>query len=288
MTATPADLRPIGHTGPLRGLGGLTLAETRRWLPARAIGLTIAGLAVMAAFYGFFRIIAAQEPAEAGLGMFLYPFMAFWAIVLTLTVAATAQGAVAGEIDDGTAAWLVGMPVSRSAFVVSKVLAAVPGLAVAVGGTGLVGFALIQQAASIQATEFPLERLFDATRVPVGQSVFLPPPEFGEYLGLLLRLVWFELFLVAVLALIGTFFRSRSAVLGLGLVVAIAMLLLGLIGSQDFFGLQLDYLPAGLLAGAFDMLANEPASLLVPLIATTGWIVGLTAAASVRFGRKEL
>jgi hypothetical protein len=288
MTAAPAELRPIGHTGPLRGLGGLTLAEIRRWLPARASGLTIAGLVVMAAFYGFFRLIVAAEPAEAGLGVFLYPFMAFWAIVLTLTVAATAQGAVAGEIDDGTAAWLVGMPVSRPAFVVSKVLAAIPGLAVAVAGTGLVGFALIQQAASIQATEFPLDKLFDATRGTVGDTVFLPPPEFGEYLGLLLRLVWFELFLVALLALIGTFFRSRSAVLGLGLVVAIAMLVLGLLGSQDAFGVNLDFIPAGLLAGAFDMLADESASLLVPLLATTGWIVVLTATASGRFARKEL
>lgn len=288
MTSSSTDLRPVVHSGPFRGLGGLTLAEVRRWLPARAAGLTIAGLVVMVAFYGFFRLIVALEPSDAGLGLFLYPFIAIWAIVLTLTVLAAAQGAVAGEIDDGTAAWLTGMPVSRSSFIVSKVLAAVPGLAVAVAGTGVVGYFLIRQAASIQTTDFPLEKLFDATRGTAGQDVWRSPPEFGEYLGLLVRLTWFELFLVATLALIGTFFRSRSAVLGLGLVVAIAMLVFGLLGEQDVLGVDLDLAPAGLLAGSFDVLADESAALLVPLVATTVWIVALTAAATFRFSRKEL
>ncbi len=283
MTTAASRLRPIGHTGPFRGLGGLTLAEIRRWIPSRSLGLSIAGVGVMAAVYGLFRLIG-----ETGLGAFVYLFMSFWAIVLTLTVAAAAQGAVAGEIDDGTAAWLVGMPVSRSAFVVSKVLGAVPGLAVAVGLPGLAGYALIRHVATIETTDFSVSQLFEAADSIVGESIYLPPPEFGEFLGVLARVFWFELFLVAVLALIGTFFRSRSAVLGLGLVVAIAMLVLGLLGAQDVLGINLDFIPAALLSGSLDVLTDETAALLVPLVTTTVWIVALTALATARFARKEL
>lgn len=287
MTAAPAELRPLPHTGPFRGLGGLTLAEIRRWVPARSLGLTVAGVAVMAAVYGLYRLLTAAS-GESGLGAFVYLFMAFWAIVLTLTVAAGAQGAVAGEIDDGTAAWLIGMPVSRSAFVPSKVLGAVPGLILAVGLPGLVGYALIRHVASIETTAFSLDQLLEAADSIVGESIYLPPPGFGEYAGLLVRMIWFELFLVALLALIGTFFRSRSAVLGLGLVVAIAMLLLGLLRAQDVLGVNLDYVPAGLLSGSLEVLTDEGATLLVPLITTTVWIGLLTALGTARFARKEL
>ena len=58
--------------------------------------------------------------------------------MLTLVVAAAAQGAVAGEVEDGTASWLIGMPIGRPAFIVAKVLGAVPGVLVAVFGTGLI------------------------------------------------------------------------------------------------------------------------------------------------------
>ena len=287
MTTAASTLQPISRTGPLRGLGGLTWNETRRWVPARSLGLGVAGVAVMAVTYGLYRLLVAQT-GDAGLGLFVYLFMAFWAVVLTLTVAATAQGAVAGEIDDGTAAWLVGMPVSRPAFVTSKVLGSIPGLALAVGLPGLVGYGLIRHVATIETTDFSLQQLLEAADSIVGDSVYLPSPGFGEYLGVLARLLWFELFLVALLALIGTFFRSRSAVLGLGLVVAIAMLVFGLLGAQDVIGINLDYIPAGLLSGALDVLTDDPATLAVPLVTTTVWIVVLTVLGAARFTRKEL
>jgi ABC-type transport system involved in multi-copper enzyme maturation permease subunit len=284
MTTEAATLRRITAAGPWRGVVGLTGAETRRWLPWRALGLIVASVAVMALVFAIWWFAGSQNEANYRLGSLMYPFFALWGIVLTVTTAAAAQGAVAGEVDDGTAAWLIGMPVGRPAFVVSKVLGAVPGVAATVFGAGFIAYPVLSFAASKEIIDFTGADLFYAVQSTVLSDGFAALPAFGEYLGLLLRLTLFLLVLVALMVLLGTLFRAQAIVLGLGLVLAIGLFVAGLL---DLPGI-VDATPAGLIAGVLAAIQSDPAPLAAPLLVSLGWIAVATLLAVARFQRREL
>ena len=183
MVTEAAPLQPITGSGPWRGLNGLTGAEARRWLPWRSLVLVGVGLVVLALTFIIWRIAGAETEVNLRLGSLMYPFFALWAIALTLATATAAQGAVAGEVDEGTAAWLMGMPIGRPAFVVSKVLGAVPGVLAAVFGAGLVAYPVFGYASSIEIKNFSAQDIVTVASQPIGADGFAELPPFRSIWG---------------------------------------------------------------------------------------------------------
>lgn len=284
MTTEAAALHRITAAGPWRGVAGLTGAETRRWLPWRALGLVAASVVGMALVFAFWWFAGSQDEVNFRLGTLMYPFFALWGIVLTVTTAAAAQGAVAGEVDDGTAAWLIGMPVGRPAFVVSKVLGAIPGVTATVFGAGFLAYPVLSFAASKKIVDFSGEELFSVVQSTALSDGFAELPAFGEYLGLLLRLTVFLVVLVALMVLLGTLFRAQAIVLGLGLGLAVGLFVTGFLDVPG----AVDATPAGLIGGVLAVIQSDPAPLAGPIIVGLGWVVALTLLAVARFQRREL
>ncbi len=284
MVTEVAPLQSITGSGPWRGLIGLTGAEARRWLPWRSLVLVGVGLGVLALNFVIWRIAGADTEVNFRLGSLMYPFFTLWAIALTLATATAAQGAVAGEVDEGTAAWLMGMPIGRPAFIVSKVLGAIPGVLVAVFGAGLVAYPVLGYASTFQIENFTANHVFEVASRPIGSDGFVDLPSLSDYLGVLVRMSLFLLVLVGLMVLLGAIFRSTAIVLGLGVVLAVGLFMVGMV---DIAGV-VDVTPAGLISGLLDSVQAEPAPLAGPVLISVLWILGLTGLAVVRFQRREL
>lgn len=284
MVTEAEPLRPVAGSGPWRGLMGLTAAETRRWLPWRSLILVAVGLGALALVSAIWWVAGSQVEANFRLGSLLYPFFALWAIALTLVTAAAAQGAVAGEVEEGTAAWLVGMPVARPAFVVSKVLGAVPGVLAAVFGAGLFAYPVFSHASTVQIETFTAMDIVEAASRPIGSEGFTVLPAFSDHLGVLIQISLFLLVLVALMVLLGALFRSESIVLGVGVVIAVGLFAIGFVGVAGL----VDSTPAGLIAGVLAAVNAEAEPLGKPVLVSLLWIVGMTGLAVARFQRREL
>ena len=161
-----------------------------------------------------------------------------------------AQGAIVGERQAGTAAWLLSKPVSRAAFVLAKFLAL---------GSGMVAAAVAVPGAAAYAV------------VAVADG---PAPVLA-YAAALGALALHVLFYLALALLLGTVFRSRNPV------IAIPLLLLFVLG-QWLGGFELTAVPGALLAEV-----TVPAAGLGVAAAHAGLTVGLLGAAIRRFGREE-
>jgi ABC-2 type transport system permease protein len=128
-------------------------------------------------------------------------FINFLGFFGALGVIVYAQGAIVGEKESGTAAWILSKPVSRFSFVLSKLLANFAGV--------LVIIVVLQSA------------IYLAQIILSGGAVDLI--RFLNAVGLVTLSLIFYLSLVIVL---GTFFNSRRPVLGISLGILIGQLIL--------------------------------------------------------------
>jgi ABC-type transport system involved in multi-copper enzyme maturation permease subunit len=278
MTSEAAALRRIDTLSPLRGVGGLLIVELRGWFPWRVLFLTVAGFGVFAMIY--FPVRAAGDNQ---FGMLLFPFLGFWLAMLLLSVVSLTEGSVLGEIERGTASWLVGLPIGRPAVILAKFLAASSGIAATVFVTGTALYPVLLDASGWGATEFRVSELTEVTGAPIGMwGRFTSLVGFGQWIGLLLALSVFLLFVVAVMILFGTILRSRTAVFGLGLGVA------GLFGAAALAGSFAAASPAGLLRVIIDVAQGKIPSVAIPFVASLLWTALVLALAVWRFNRREL
>jgi len=278
MTGEATTLRRIETAHPLRGLGGLLAAELRAWFPWRALFLTIAGVGVFALIYVPWRVRGVNQ-----LGVLFYPFVVLWIAMLLLSVVSLTEGSVLGEIERGTASWLVGMPIARPAVVVAKFLAAATGVTAAVFAAGAPLYPLLVDASRAGVTEFTLSELSEVTATPIGAwGTYTTLPGWGTYLATLAAISMFLVFVVAVMILLGTTLRSRAAVFGFGLGVV------GLLGAAALAGSPTAASPAGLVVAVANVAQGNEASFAVPIVATSLWTGVLLALAVWRFNRREL
>lgn len=268
--------------GPLRGLFGLTAAELRRWFPTRALVLAALGSAIPAVLYVIWSTAGAADPR---LGLYIQNAFGAWTMLLVLAVVATTQGAMADEIEDGTAAWVVAKPVGRPALVLSKFLAAVPGaLLGAIVVPGIVLRFLIVAADGHGDTEFSAGDVFGLLEQGGGRDEFMTLPPIERHLGALALLAVVLLFIVAVMILVGCAVRSRVAVFLIGLAVPIGLVGFATIGPTAIVELT----PAWAFDALLAAIQNEAASVLAPTVVTGAWTVGIVAAATAWFSRMEL
>ena len=282
-TATPTLVHREGG-GPVRGLAGLTAAEVRRWFPWRALALAATGVALAVTVYAIWSGSAGAE--DPRLGTYLFPLFALWIVVLVLVMVATAQGAMANEVEDGTAAWVVAKPVGRPAFVLSKFLAAVPGVIVgAIVAPSIVVRELMYRAEAKGDTSFTAEEvlaLLDPSSSALDEFTTVPP--LGRYLGTLTLVTAVLLLIVAVMILLGCVVRSRAVLFLIGLALPIGLLVLSTVGPAEIVELT----PAWAFASLLDTILDDPAPVLAPTVITAAWTAGVMLLAVTWFSRKEL
>jgi ABC-2 type transport system permease protein len=266
--SAPNVLLPVHGTDWRQGFANLlskdngTWWHTSRWWSQIIIWVLILNgiLAV--------QLFAVPETATSGPGDPLTNgiviFMTMSMVTLTIGAIITAQGAVIDEKRSGTAAWVLSKPVSRTAFILSKLSAHGLGLLV----TGI---------------------LIPGTLAFIMLSVAGTPVALGGFAaGLVLVFVNVLLYLTLTLML-GTLFDGRGAVIAIPLAFLFSAQLL--IRLAPWLAA---ITPWGFLFGApgtqppVVQVALGQASLPVSAtIASLGWCVLFTAVALWRFGREE-
>jgi ABC-2 type transport system permease protein len=177
-----------------------------------------------------------------------------------LGVVSTIQGAIVGEKQLGTAAWIMSKPASRSAFVLAK-LAAHAG-------------AFLVLAVALPALVFCLES------VVAGWGM----PPLVAFAGGLVVLTLHLLFYLALTITLGTLLSSRGPIAGIGIGFLFAGQLVPnfLPQSSTIFPWQLPQAAAGLVLGQ-----PLPAQAFVAMGATVAWTVLFMFVALWRFAREE-
>ncbi len=276
MTNEAATLQRIETAYPLRGLGGLLVVELRTWFPWRVLFLTISGFGVFAMVYFGWR---AGNPE---FGALLLPFLGLWMLILLLSVVSLTEGSVLGEIERGTASWLVAMPIGRPAVILSKFLAASAGITASVFLTGTALYPVLLDISGWGRSEFRVSELTEVTGGPLGMwASFTSLAPFGEWVGMLLALSVFLMFVVAVMILFGTILRSRTAVFALGLGVV------GVFGAVALAGSFAAVSPAGLIRVIIDVAQGKTPSVVVPFVASLLWTTVVLVLSVWRFNRRE-
>jgi ABC-2 type transport system permease protein len=258
-------LQPVTARGWWRGLGNLLRKElgewfgTRKWLMQTLIWVLIIN--------GITTIIMVTESAEGAMtnvelaNEVLSTFLQMLVMVVGIGLVVTVQGAIVGEKQLGTAAWVMSKPVSRPAFIVAKVIA------------NIIGFGVT--AVLIPTIIFLLE-----TRLVVPLPIDIVP-----FLAGLAVVALSLLFYLMLALMLGTIYDSRGAITGIGIGLLLAGLLISGMVPQ-VIQLATPWLLPDIAVG-LALQQPLPDIWFVPLIANGLWIVVFTAVALWRFSREE-
>ncbi len=261
------SLTPTASSGWATGFGNLLGKElgawwqTRRWLihlilwPAVTTGFVLAGT--------LSQYRSSTNPArdiEELIQMF-FQLGGFFGLIGAVLVT---QGAVVGERESGTAAWVLTKPTSRSAFILSKFVAIAP-------------------------TFLLLSLVLPAVAALVILKVFWGAPapaavHFAEAVGIL---AVHQTFYIALTIMLGVLFRSRVPVAGVALGFWISG---GILPNLKAFAFLTPFLPWPLTNAAVNIALWQPLSYQVwlPVISTTVLIAVFLLAALGIFEREEL
>ncbi|MFL7837234.1 MAG: ABC transporter permease [Candidatus Promineifilaceae bacterium] len=255
------SLYPVTTGGWLGGLGNLLRKELDQWWGTKMWWIQL--IIWVLILNGVTTIIMLSEgpPSEAVLQEVIQTFLEIAAFAVSFGVIATVQGAIVGEKELGTAAWVMSKPASRPAFILSKMAAYVLGFAVT--------------AILVPAIIFIVE-----TRLLLGL-----PYSLQSFLAGLAVASLSPLFYLALTLMLGTLFANRGPIIG----ICIALIMSGLL-LNGMFPPQLTMITPWLLAQVASGIALEtplPGYWPVPIAAACFWIVLFTAVALWRFSREE-
>lgn len=182
----------------LTGLGGLLRGELTRWFGRRGlVHLVVWTVGIQGLLY--WDTVAVKDPFPEWRGFDL--LIHLWWIAGPLAAIGIAQNALIEERHNDTAAWVLSKPVSRSSFVISKIISDA-------GGIVLLG--VILQAA-IARTWLP--------DVDPGIGLPIPVPDQGRYLTVIGIISLVVLLFVAMTVFLTTILPWRGPVAGIGLLV---------------------------------------------------------------------
>jgi ABC-2 type transport system permease protein len=280
--ASNRTLIAVKDRGWLNGFGNMFLKETHawwgtwQWVIQAAIWLAIVnGMLAMVALAAP-KIDAAQaqqeisaEEAAAAAGALdqtaLIVFFVFCGLAPAVGVVILAQDALIGERQSGTAAWVFSKPVSRVAFLLSK---------------------LSSDALGILATMVIIQGAVAYAIIKAGTNNTLPLPGYLYALGLVFLLLVFYLSLTYML---GTLFRKRGAVIGIPMVLVFGNQLVGILpwmGKILPWNLVMDLGPnQPSLAVALAQGQALPTN--TPIIGTAVLTIVFLVVALWRFGQEE-
>ncbi len=256
-------LRRISGRGWRLGFGNMLANELGRWFGTRRwltqLGVFVAlinGMVLMFAVSSAGSGTAAAELfAEAG-----DVFSTMLMVATAIGVVVMAQGAIIGEKQLGTAAWVMSKPASRAGFVLAKFMGY---------GVTLLTLAIVIPSGIYFAETLGFWGLTPGL-VRMLAAMGLVALHFAFYLALMLAL--------------GTLFSSRAPVAAIG----IGLLLAGIIVGRSI-PLLPHVLPWPLPALSTGVLIGAPvaADWFIPVIATAVWTVVFLVVALWRFGREE-
>jgi ABC-2 type transport system permease protein len=267
MAANTASLRLVQPRGWTSGLGNFVARELGGWWTTRfwMIQAVIWAAAINAIPVMVLWVAPATDPnleLPHG-GLYAQGLQVFFEISAQFAAGAVAilgMGAIIGEVQSGTAAWLLSKPLSRRAFIIAKLVAL---------GVGTLSLCVLVPGAAAYA------QIAAAT----GQLPPLVPFALGLALVGLHTLMY-----VCLTLMLGAFVRSRGAVVGIALALLFGQnLVSGFVG-----GSLASLLPHRLGALAASAALEQP----LPSYAALGSAAILSmlfaAGALWRFGREEL
>jgi ABC-2 type transport system permease protein len=276
--ASTSALQRVEEKGWRRGFANLLSKEngawwrTRRWLVQSVIWLLILNGIVATVLWAVPNSAPDQAQGAAGVlqqakyieGLMIFIIMCGIAPIIGAII--IGQDAIIDEKKSGTAAWVLSKPVSRVAFILSKLIANAFGLLItAIVVQGVIAYAQVSASA--------------------GHLLSI-----GGFLAALGLLFLNLLFYFTLTLMLGTLFDSRGPVLG----IAFALLF----GYQLFLGLapwlaqimpwaivtqtNLSSTPLAVMAAL-----EQPLVSVTPILVTAAWCVLFISVALWRFNREE-
>jgi len=261
IVAARQGLIPVRPRARLGGFGNMFRKEVGQWWGTRT--WWVQALIWVLILNGITTITALTETAtpQEMLAEVVGTFIAVGIGTIAIGTVITVQGAMVGEKQLGTAAWVLSKPASRSAFVLAKMLAYAIGYWITAIILPAVIFVIVT-----------------SKLVPVPLAL----PSFSAGLGLM---ALGQLFYLSLTLMLGTLFSSRGPIAGIGIGFIMTGLLL-----KGFIPLPIMIVTPWPLADVASSLAlgtELPSVWPVPIILTGIWIVVTTAVALWRFGREE-
>ncbi len=273
--------------GPISWLGGfpnLLKNENRRWWGTRLwmiqflLFLVIVNGVIFAVYrtpieemYGQDSENASQAEQETMLTMKqkpeligLIPYMRLAGLIMVIGVVVVAQNALISEKQSGTAAWVLSKPVSRSAFVLSKV---------AGYGLGILGVMCVLLGAVLYGQIW----LTTGVRIPL-----------LSFAGMLSLVFLNLLFYLTLTILLGALLNSRGAVIGIPFILMFSYMIIP--GIPDWLAQVMPWNLTDNLtypALALTVVQGQPLPTLTPVLATIIACVLFTILAIWRFNREE-
>ncbi len=186
----------------LPGLGGLVRGELHRWLGRR-------GLAHLVGWTTFFQLMLLNDTIGNSNGLSDWrgfdALIHLWWMATPLAAIAVSQNALIEERHNQTAAWVLSKPVSRSSFVLAKILS---------DAIGLVFFAVLLQGALVYAWMPEVTPL---------DGLAIDRPDLARFLVVVSTFSLVILFFVAMTICLTTFIPWRGPVAAIGLIVWIVV-----------------------------------------------------------------
>lgn len=263
VPSSASALLPVERTGRLAGLHALLRRELGQWWRTRLWWTQM--LIWVALLNGVTTVVMLTEPTVAGDALVrevTRTFLQMGGTAIPIGVVIVVQGAIVGERELGTAAWVMSKPASRTAFVLAKFVAAAAGFVVT--------------AIAVPAVVFWVEVTFVLSGAP-GPWPFLA--------GLAIVALSVLCYVGLTLAL-GTVSSGRGPVAGIG----VGMVLAGVFfkGMLPPAIVHLTPWLLGDIAAAIAVNGPLDPSWPTPVAATALATVVLAAGAVWRFGRDEL
>ena len=266
--STTVEFQPVEETGWRRGLGNLLQGElsswfkSSRWWKQLIIWLLTIDLLLM------FTILGSKGDTGEEAAPIVFLYGVYGGLFVAIGVMIIMQRTIVGEKRAGTAAWVLSKPVTRPAFVVSRLVVNAMGIAFT--------------AALVPAL---VAYLMYGGLSDVGWLPFL------SYLGAVLLHVLHVLFWATLTWMVGTFSNSTGTVIAVPMVVLFgSWFLVGIIPGLEYvaplmlaFGQEVGDFPA--LATSL-MNGDAPYSWL-PLVSTLILIPVFIAVGIRRFNREE-
>lgn len=260
ILAARKGLVPVHESARLGGFGNMFRKELGQWWGTRTWWvqtliwvLILNGVSTIVMLDPFSPTDMLQEVVQT--------FLPMCVLAVGIGIIILAQGAIVGEKQLGTAAWVMSKPASRAAFILAKMISYALGI-------------------WITATIIPSILFVITVRILLPSPLALVPFLAGIALAAL-----GQLFYLTLTVMLGTFFGSRGPIAGIGIgFIMTGMLLKGFIPMQVLVATPW---PLADIAGGLALGTELPSVWPIPIIATGIWIAVMTAVALWRFGREE-
>jgi ABC-2 type transport system permease protein len=279
---TTSSLREVNARGWRMGFANLfheatgSFWHTKKWLIQTALWFlilngmflgiwSIPSKTISEAMASFVNITSLNAAMMHPFGYYFMQYFLICSLGLPVAAIIAGQDAIISERQSGTGAWVLSKPVSRVAFILSKLAAST--ISLLVTGILVQGVGIFAQLSGKIGSAWPIA-------------------EFAGAMGLIFLNLMFYLTLTFML---GALFTNRGVVLGISLAAALAgTLMLYLvpiikeITPWGFFYSALDDMPPGLA-----LALGQPAGSVIPIIGTGLMCVIFIVVTILRFQREE-